>query len=55
LGESDKAIVEFTKLELQILVNAVGSASPSINDETAQFKLYHKLLFKLNEFKIVDK
>lgn len=51
MTDDNKTSVEFTKEELRILVTAVGSASPSKNDEILQFKLYHKLLFKLNETK----
>jgi len=49
--EELKITVELSKLELQVLVNAVGSSSPVIENEIIQFKLYHKLLFKLNEIK----
>lgn len=48
----DKTInIELTKQELEVLVKATGSAAPTINDEVIQFKLYHKLLFKLNELR----
>jgi len=50
--EEVKISVELTKYELEVLIAAIGSANP-VNKETevVQFKLYHKLLFKLNEFK----
>jgi hypothetical protein len=51
LDEPKTVQVDFTKRELEILVKAAGSASPNLEDEATQFKLYHKLLFKLNEFK----
>ena len=52
MTEDDKKVaIEFNRKELEILINATGSASPSIENEVVQFKLYHKLLFKLNEFK----
>lgn len=42
--------VELTKEELQIIINALGSASPTSKElEVVQFKLYHRLFFKLNE------
>ncbi len=42
--------IEVTKEELQIIINALGSASPVSKElEIVQFKLYHKLFFKLNE------
>jgi hypothetical protein len=50
LADVNKIIIEFTKDELKILINAVGSSSPILEDEIIQFKLYHKLLFKLNEY-----
>lgn len=44
--------IELSKQELEILINAVGSSQPINKDfEILQFKLYHKLLFKLNEQK----
>jgi len=52
LTEDDKTVtIEFTKEELEVLVKATGSAAPTVNTEVIQFKLYHKLLFRLNEFK----
>jgi hypothetical protein len=51
LTDDKKVAIEFTKKEIEILINAAGSASPSMENEVVQFKLYHKLLFKLNEFK----
>lgn len=42
--------IELEKEEIQIIVHALGSAAPVNKElEAVQFKLYHKLLFKLNE------
>jgi hypothetical protein len=52
LEESKKLPVELNKQELEVLINAVGSAQPINKDyEIIQFKLYHKLIFRLNDFK----
>jgi hypothetical protein len=51
LTEGEKIVVELNKFELKVLLNAVGNASPILEDEIILFKLYHKLLFKLNECK----
>ena len=51
MEDLDKVSIPFTKKELEVLIHAVGSAAPIIEDEVVQFKLYHKLVFKLNECK----
>lgn len=51
MDDPNKIIIEFTREELQVLITATGSASPSKADEIIQFKLYHKLVFKFNEIK----
>jgi hypothetical protein len=49
MSEESKIMIEFTKFELLIMINALISASPKKEDEVDIFKLYHKLLFRLNE------
>lgn len=44
--------IELSKEELDIIVFALASTQPINKElEIIQFKLYHRLLFKLNEFK----
>jgi len=50
--EESKIVVEFSVKELEILIHALGTANPTDKDfEVMQFRLYHKILFKLNENK----
>ena len=52
MNESKKIILDFSIEELEVLINAIRSSNPTDKDhEVIQFKLYHKLLFKLNENK----
>lgn len=52
MEESKKLPVDLDKLELEILVFALSSTQPINKElELKQFQLYHKLKFKLNDFK----
>ena len=52
MNESKKLPIELSKEELEIIVYALSSTQPINRElEVLAFKLYHKLLFKLNDYK----
>ncbi len=52
LADIKKIQLELDEIDLSIIIAALSSAQPISKElEIYQFKLYHHLLFKLNELK----
>lgn len=52
MNEPKKVQIELDEIELEILIYSLGSSQPINKDtEIAQFKLYHRLIFKRNDLK----
>jgi hypothetical protein len=50
LGEIKTFEISLNEIELSIIITALSSAQPINKElEITQYKLYHKLLFKLKE------
>lgn len=52
--DDSKLSVELNKSELFLIVQALGQGQPPPELEVVQFKLYHRLKFKLTELKLND-
>jgi hypothetical protein len=52
MEEVKKVSVELDEIDLIIITTALASSQPINKElETSQFRLYYRLLFKLNEIK----